>query len=129
MQGKSLLPLFKGQTPADWRKSFYYEYYEYPTPHHVRPHYGVVTDRYKLVHFYIPDVDYWELFDREKDPQELKSVYEDPTYAQVVTDLKQDLDRLRAELKVPAQPPKEAYGRLFDPVQPGKKKGAPKKVD
>ena len=62
MQGRSLVPLCKGETPADWRKSFYYHYYEFPAPHHVRPHYGVVTDRYKLVHFYAPDVDYWELY-------------------------------------------------------------------
>ncbi|MGB8170940.1 MAG: sulfatase, partial [Chthoniobacteraceae bacterium] len=48
MQGRSFVPLLKGTTPADWRKSFYYQYFEYPTPHHVRPHYGVVTDRYKL---------------------------------------------------------------------------------
>ena len=51
MQGRSLVPLLKGQTPRDWRSSFYYQYFEYPVPHHVRPHYGVVTDRYKLVHF------------------------------------------------------------------------------
>jgi arylsulfatase A-like enzyme len=116
MQGRSLLPLLKGQEPADWRKSFYYHYYEYPVPHHVRPHYGVVTDRYKLVHFYIPDVDYWELFDLRKDPHEVRSVYDDPAYAPVVADLKRELDRLRAELKEPAAPPKEAYGRLFAPA-------------
>ena len=68
MQGRSLLPLLKGQTPADWRKSFYYHYYEYPGPHNVRRHYGVVTDRYKLVYFYEPDVNYWELFDLEIRP-------------------------------------------------------------
>ena len=65
------VPLLKGQTPADWRKSFYYHYYEYPGPHNVRPHYGVVTDRYKLVHFYEPEIDDWELFDLENDPNEL----------------------------------------------------------
>ena len=54
--------VLKGQTPADWRKSFYYHYYEYPEPHHVRPHYGVVTDRYKLVTSTSP-TSYWELFD------------------------------------------------------------------
>ena len=75
MQGRSLVPLLKGETPADWRKSFYYHYYEYPGPHRVRPHYGVVTDRYKLVHFYEPDVDYWELFDLKTDPKEMTSVY------------------------------------------------------
>ncbi len=84
MQGRSLMPLLKGQTPSDWRTSFYYQYFEYPTPHHVHPHYGVVTDRYKLVHFDGFELDYWELFDREKDPNELRSVYDDPSYAQVV---------------------------------------------
>ena len=111
MQGRSLVPLLQGQTPADWRKSFYYHYYEYPEPHHVRPHYGVVTDRYKLVHFYHPDVDYWELFDRKKDPHELRSVYDDPAYAGVVAELKRELDRLRSELKVPAEPPPGASGQ------------------
>jgi len=49
MQGRSMRPVLAGHTPADWRTSFYYQYYEYPVPHHVRPHYGVITDRYKLV--------------------------------------------------------------------------------
>ena len=113
MQGRSLVPLLKGQTPRDWRSSFYYQYFEYPVPHHVRPHYGVVTDRYKLVHFDGPDLDEWELFDLEKDPHELRSVYGDPAYATVVADLKRELDRLRAELKVPATIPQEAYGQVI----------------
>src|SRR4029077_18157399 len=98
VQGASLRRLVAGQTPADWRKSFYYHYYEFPVPHRVRPHYGVVTDRYKLVHFYKPDVDYWELYDREKDPNELRSFYSDPGYAGVVKELHADLSRLRKEL-------------------------------
>src|SRR5206468_1857960 len=73
MQGRSLLPVLRGETPADWRKSFYYHYYEYPGPHSVRRHYGVVTDRYKLAHFYGPDIDSWELFDLKDDPSELRS--------------------------------------------------------
>jgi arylsulfatase A-like enzyme len=113
MQGRSLVPLFKGETPADWRKSFYYHYYEYPAPHHVRPHYGVVTDRYKLVRFDRPDVDYWELYDRQKDPNEVRDVYKDPAYADTIKDLKKELTRLQGELKVPAEAPKEAYGRLY----------------
>ena len=111
MQGRSLVPLLRGETPADWRKSFYYQYYEYPVPHHVRPHYGVVTARYKLVRFESPDLDEWELFDLEQDPHELRNVYLDPAYVPtVVAELKRELERLRAELKVPAQPPREAYG-------------------
>lgn len=122
MQGSSLVPLLRGQTPADWRKSFYYHYYEYPTPHRVRPHYGVVTDRYKLVHFYLPDVDDWELFDRQQDPHEIRNVYSDPANAKVVHELKAELGRLRTELKVPREIPKEAYGRLYAPADTPKKK-------
>jgi arylsulfatase A-like enzyme len=94
MQGQSLVPILKGQTPENWRSSFYYQYFEYPVPHHVCPHYGVVTNRYKLVHFDSPDLDEWELFDREKDPHELQSVYNDPKYVSVVAGLKQELERL-----------------------------------
>ncbi len=115
MQGHSLLPLMKGETPADWRKSLYYHYYEYPTPHHVRPHYGVVTDRFKLVHYYKPDVDDWELLDREKDPLEVKNFYNDPAYAQTVKELHAELNRLRSEVQETGDPPRAAHGdRPFD---------------
>jgi arylsulfatase A-like enzyme len=107
MQGRSLVPLLKGQTPTDWRKSFYYHYYEYPGPHRVHRHYGVVTDRYKLVHFYEPDVNYWELFDLQKDPHELRSVYGRPEYAATQKELEAELKRLRQELKVPDPDPPE----------------------
>ena len=110
MQGRSLVPILKGERPPDWRTSFYYQYYEYPDPHHVRPHYGVVTKQYKLVRFDTPDVDEWEFFDLAKDPHELKNVYQDPAYREIIAALKTELARLRAELKVPAQPPREAYG-------------------
>ena len=107
MQGRSLVPLLKGQTPPDWRKSFYYHYYEHPGAHNVARHYGVVTDRYKLVHFYEPAFNYWELFDLEKDPHELRSVYGQPAYAGTQQELAAELARLRAELKVPASDPPE----------------------
>ena len=108
MQGRSMVPILKGQTPADWRKSFYYHYYEHPAVHNVAKHYGVVTDRYKLVHFYEPETDYWELFDLKTDPQELKSVYNDPKYNEIQSNLHRELDKLRTELKVPAQDPPQA---------------------
>jgi arylsulfatase A-like enzyme len=108
IQGRSLAQVMKGQTPDDWRKSFYYHYYEFPGPHSVRKHYGVVTDRYKLVHFYEPEMNYWELFDRQTDPREMKSVYDDPKYADARQELEQELKRLRRELKVPEQDPPES---------------------
>ena len=111
MQGRSLLPIFSGTPPADWRKAFYYHYYEYPANHHVRPHYGVITDRYTLAHFYASDVDYWELFDRAKDPEEMKSVFGDPTYAEVQANLMQELLRQRTALKEPVKDDPKAYGQ------------------
>jgi arylsulfatase A-like enzyme len=105
LHGRSLAPLLAGRTPPDWRKSFYYHYYEYPGPHSVRKHYGVVTDRYKLFHFYEPDVDSWRLIDRERDPQELTDRYGDPEYASVQAELHTELARLRAELAVPEKDP------------------------
>ena len=87
----------------------------------------MVTDRYKLVHFDGPDLDEWELFDLEKDPHELRSVYGEPAYATVVADLKRSLDRLRAELKVPATVPAAAYGQTSEPGT--RAKAANKEID
>ncbi len=97
MQGRSLRPLLEGQEPADWRKSHYYHYYEYPGPHKVYPNYGVRTERYKLIHYDM--IDEWEMFDLEKDPNELNSVYNDPNYADVQKELKAELNRLRRRYK------------------------------
>ena len=116
MQGRSLTPVLRGHTPDDWRTDFYYHYYEHPAAHNVAKHYGVVTDRYKLVHFYEPAMSYWELFDLQVDPDELKSVYVDPAYAAVRADLHQRLDRLRHDLKVPdPDPPQSATGLTKSP--------------
>lgn len=104
MQGASLVPVLEGKTPADWRKHVYYHYYEFPQPHHVHPHYGVRSDRYKLIYFY--DLDEWELYDLEKDPQELHSLYADPDYAEVVKDMKANLERLREKYKDDGTEPK-----------------------
>ena len=65
MHGESLVPLMTGKSPRDWRRSIYYHYYEYPGVHAVRRHYGVRTERYKLMRFYGHDVVGWELFDLE----------------------------------------------------------------
>jgi arylsulfatase A-like enzyme len=124
MQGRSLVPLCKGEVPADWRTSLYYHYYEFPVPHRVRPHYGVITDRFKLVHYYKPDVDDWELLDREKDPLEVKNFYKDPAYAQTVKELHAEVARLRKEVQETGEPPRKAYGDqpfAGEPPAPAKK--------
>ena len=93
MQGRSLVPVLEGRTPDDWRKAMYYRYYEYPGAHSVRKHYGVRTGRYKLIFFH--EIDEWELYDLQKDPREMKSVYAEAAYAGVVAELKAELKRLR----------------------------------
>jgi arylsulfatase A-like enzyme len=97
MQGVSLVPLLKGEpAPADWRKPFYYHYYEF-AEHRVPAHYGVRTERYKLIHYYRSDE--WELFDLQEDPHELRSVYNDEKYADALREAKAELARLRAHYK------------------------------
>jgi len=98
MQGESLVPLLKGDIQSWTRDAVYYQYYEYPSVHMVKRHYGIVTKEFKLAHFYY-DVDEWELYDRLKDPQEMNNVYADPAYADVVTDLHIKLDELRIQYK------------------------------
>jgi arylsulfatase A-like enzyme len=75
MQGKSLVPVFSGKTPADWRKSMYYHYYEFAPPHWVLPNYGIRTERYKLISYY--SINEWELFDLDRDPDEMESLFEE----------------------------------------------------
>ena len=96
MQGESFVPLLRGEDDKWDRDAVYYHYYEYPSVHMVKRHYGVVTREYKLAHFYY-DVDEWELYDRMKDPMELKNEYDNPEYADVVKELKVKLAELRVK--------------------------------
>jgi arylsulfatase A-like enzyme len=95
LQGRSLVPLLKGTTPADWRKEIYYHYYEYPSVHMVPRHYGIRTERYKLMHFYQFGAE-WEFYDLEKDPDELLNVYDDPAYQTQVEEVRKQLVQLQA---------------------------------
>lgn len=98
MHGQSLVPFLKGEEPTEWRESFYYHYYESQVAHGVPEHYGVATERYKLIRY--PETDEWELFDLETDPQELKSLYGVEALAEVQTELEAELSRLRAGLSI-----------------------------
>ena len=102
IQGLSLVPLLKGEHPDDWRTALYYHFYEYPAEHMVKRHYGIRTDRYKLIHFY-NDIDEWELYDMQNDPHELDNLYGREGY-----------DELTAELKSRLLSLQEQYG---DPVR------------
>lgn len=94
MQGLSLIPLLQGQSPANWRRSIYYHYYEYPSYHMVPRHYGIRTERHKLMHFY-QFGDEWELYDLQTDPDELHNLYGQPEQAQLTARLKQQLITLQ----------------------------------
>lgn len=97
MHGTSLVPLLEGDAELPGRDALYYHYYESRATHRVAAHYGVATDNYKLIHYYEPEWDYWELFDRQQDPDEMQSVYDDPAYADVQLRLYQRLQELRKE--------------------------------
>ncbi|GAB5560107.1 MAG: sulfatase [Synoicihabitans sp.] len=81
MQGESFRNLSTGKTD-EFRNFAYYTYYEYPAEHSVMRHYGLRTDRYKLIHFYY-DLDYWELYDLQEDPSEMNNLYDHSEYATV----------------------------------------------
>ncbi len=71
--------------------------------HNVARHYGVTNGKHKLIHFYGLEgekLDDWELFDLQNDPNELRSVYGNPQYAQVQATLLGELARLREQYQV-----------------------------
>lgn len=100
MQGKSLKPLLEQNKDVEntWRKSAYYQYFEYPKWHRVQPHYGVRTERYKLIHFYY-SMDVWELYDLKNDPNELKNQYGNPEFQKISANLKAELKKLQKQYK------------------------------
>ena len=97
IQGVSLLPLLKGEHPKNWRKSVYYHYYEYPAEHSVKRHYGVrSSDGWKLIHFY-NDINEWELFNLNEDPNELHNIYGKPGTEKQTKRLMKELIRLQKQ--------------------------------
>ena len=97
LQGKSMLPVWQGKTPDDWRKYVYYHYYESGGEHNVAKHVGVRSDRYKLIYYY--ENNDWELYDLQKDPNELNNVYNNPDYTQIQQNLKKELNQLAEQYK------------------------------
>ena len=93
MQGTSFVPVLEGNTPKDWQDAMYYHYYEFPFWHHVQPHYGIRTQKYTLAHFYY-NIDVWELYDLEKDPNQMNNIYNNPNYASTIAELKVKLKNL-----------------------------------
>lgn len=106
MHGVSLLPL--AQTPQmDWERDLYYHFYENPGFHGVARHYGVHTERHKLIHYY--ENDEWELFDLEADPQDQNNLYGMAGYETITKDLKERLAALRQQYSVPTEDPQPPW--------------------
>lgn len=109
MQGESFRQIVGGQpAPPDWRDAIYYRYWMHGADHNVAAHYGIRTDRYKLIYYYGDPLDVagaigpktepeWELFDLQTDPMELVSVYDDPAYRELRDHLTEQLARLQQE--------------------------------
>lgn len=97
MQGLSLRPILEEQ-PVQWRDALYYHYYEYPGIHMVKRHYGVRTERYKLIRFY-HDIEAWELYDLQKDPKEMNNVYGQKDYESVQKQMHTKLEALRVQYR------------------------------
>jgi len=95
MQGRSFLPILRGEKPAGWRTSMYYRYY-HPGHHNVAAHYGVRTVRYKLIFF--DKLNQWELYDLRNDPLEMHNIYGNKENGSLVTSLKKEMYRLKKEL-------------------------------
>ena len=98
IQGRSLRPVLdnEGKIPADWRKYTYYHYYEYPAEHMVKRQYGIRTNDYKLIHFY-NDIDEWEMYDMNRDLEELNNIYGNPDYKEVQDQMMKYLKQAQEE--------------------------------
>ena len=107
MQGRSFSEMLRGSIPGDWRTATYYRYWMHMAHHWNPAHFGIRTKRHKLIFYYgLPisgkenaTLPAWELYDMEKDPREMNNVYADPAYARIRTKLKDELKRVRGELK------------------------------
>ncbi len=100
MQGRSLRSLMNNSiSDEDFRNAIYYHYYDFPAFHMVKRHYGIRTDRFKLMHFY-DDIDVWEMYDLQKDPREMNNIYNHPDYAEVRKELHSSLDSLQKKYNV-----------------------------
>jgi arylsulfatase A-like enzyme len=97
VQGKSFVSLL-GNPKAEFRDAIYYHYYE-KGGHGVPLHEGVRDSRYKLINFY--DDDGLNLFDLEKDPNEMMDQSKNPEYKEILSTMKAKLEKVRSKYELP----------------------------
>jgi len=86
IEGRSIVPLLRGERPEDWPESVFAEYHG--DEFGLYSQRMVRTDRYKYV-YNPPDTD--ELYDLDRDPDELHNVIDNPQYAAVRSRLRTEL--------------------------------------
>ena len=95
VQGKSLVPLLKGET-AGWRPAMLTEYFLEKNFPRTPTWQSVRTERWKYIHY--PDNPAWdELYDLRSDPHELKNRINDESAGGELKGLKAELGRLLRE--------------------------------
>ncbi len=118
MQGESFRKIVSNET-EEWRDAIYYTYYEYPSVHMVKRHYGIRTNRYKLIHFYY-DIDEWELFDLQNDPNEMNNIYDDPKYSEIKEQMHKKLSELRVKYGDSKEMDQKNLDRYLGAIEDGK---------
>ncbi len=98
-QGRSLVPLLKGNVPADWRNSFLVEYFSdtvFPRMHKMA-YQAVRNDRWKYIR-YLEHANADELYDLQSDPYELNNLAVDSASASSLVKLQAELEGVLAEI-------------------------------
>ena len=105
MQGRSLLPVCRGQTP-EWRTDFWFEHLmEHPK---IIKHEGVRAERHKYARYFEQIPVYEELYDLDADPLEKRNLAGDPQHAELLGRLRRRCDELRDGYGGPYVPPAPA---------------------
>lgn len=106
MQGESLFPLLKGNTPDNWRTNVYYQYWQHLLHRDVAAHYGIRTKTHKLIYFYgqaLGQTEYpptkpeWEFYDLVNDPEEMNNIYSNPEQQDLIKELKNQILDLKKQ--------------------------------
>lgn len=99
MQGISFKNIVLNEKAETSRKAIYYHFYDYPAFHMVKKHYGIRTERYKLIHFY-DDINTWEFYDLKKDPKELENLIDNENYKVTIDEMRTAMDSVQHHYKV-----------------------------